>query len=71
MVVRGDGVDVLNDLAMKVVGVLRNIQGIVDVDLDWRTGRPEIQMTPDRLRMGRLNFSTENLSDLLRGTSRD
>ena len=67
VVVRGDEVDVLNDLAMKVMGVLRDIQGIVDVDLDWRTGRPEIQMVPDRLRMGRLNFSTENLSDLLRG----
>ncbi|MEA4880364.1 MAG: efflux RND transporter permease subunit, partial [Synergistaceae bacterium] len=67
VVVRGDETEVLNDLAMKVMGVLRSVEGVVDVDLDWRTGRPEIQLIPDRLRMGRLNFSTENLSDILRG----
>ncbi len=52
---------------MKVMDMLREVEGVVDVDLDWRTGQPEIQMIPDRLRMGRLNFSSENLSDLLRG----
>ena len=67
VVIRGDEVDVLNDLAIKVMAVLRGIDGVVDVDLDWRTGRPEIQMIPDRLRMARLNFSSENLSDMLRG----
>ncbi len=67
VVVRGDETEVLNDLAMKVMTVLRSVEGVVDVDLDWRTGRPEIQMIPDRLRMGRLNFSTEALSDILRG----
>ena len=67
VVVRGDEVDELNNLAMKVMSLLRGIRGVVDVDLDWRTGRPEIQMIPDRLRMGRLNFNTEALSDLLRG----
>lgn len=67
VVVRGDEVDVLNDVAVKVMDMLRDVDGVVDVDLDWRTGRPEIQMLPDRLRMGRLNFSSENLSDLLRG----
>ncbi|GAB1485231.1 efflux RND transporter permease subunit [Aminivibrio sp.] len=67
VVVRGEETDVLNDIAMKVMGVLRSVEGVVDVDLDWRTGRPEIQLIPDRLRMGRLNFSTENLSDILRG----
>ena len=67
VVVRGEETDVLNAIAMKVMGVLRSVEGVVDVDLDWRTGRPEIQLIPDRLRMGRLNFSTENLSDILRG----
>jgi len=67
IVIRGDEVDVLNDTAMKVMAMLREVEGVVDVDLDWRTGRPEIRMIPDRLRMGRLNFSSENLSDLLRG----
>ncbi len=67
VVVRGDETEVLNDLAMKVMTVLRSVDGVVDVDLDWRTGRPEIQLIPDRLRMGRLNFSTESLSDILRG----
>ncbi|MGI6782919.1 MAG: efflux RND transporter permease subunit [Aminivibrio sp.] len=67
VVIRGDEVDELNSLAMKVMALLRGIRGVVDVDLDWRTGRPEIQMIPDRLRMGRLNFNTEALSDLLRG----
>jgi len=67
IVIRGDEVDVLNDTALKVMAMLREVEGVVDVDLDWRTGRPEIRMLPDRLRMGRLNFSSENLSDLLRG----
>jgi len=67
VVVRGEEVDALNDLAMRVMEVLRGIDGVVDVDLDWRTGRPEIQMIPDRLRMARLNFNSENLSDMLRG----
>lgn len=67
VVVRGEEIVVLNDLAVKVMEVLRTIDGVVDVDLDWRTGRPEIQMIPDRLRMARLNFSSEDLSDMLRG----
>ena len=67
VVIRGDEVGVLNDLSLKVMALLREVDGVVDVDLDWRTGRPEIQMVPDRLRMGRLNFSAEDLSDLLRG----
>ena len=67
VVIRGDEVPVLNDLAMKVMAALRSIDGVVDVDLDWRTGRPEIQLLPDQLRMGRLNISTENMSDYLRG----
>ena len=67
IVIRGDEVSVLNDLALKFMGTLRSVPGVVDVDLDWRTGRPEIQMIPDRLRMARLNFNSENLSDMLRG----
>lgn len=67
VVIRGDEVPVLNELAVRVMAALRAIDGVVDVDLDWRTGRPEIQLHPDRLRMGRLDISTENLSDYLRG----
>ncbi len=67
IVIRGDEVSVLNDLALKFMETLRSVPGVVDVDLDWRTGRPEIQMIPDRLRMARLNFNSENLSDMLRG----
>ena len=67
VVVRGEEIGALNDLAVKVMEVLRGINGVVDVDLDWRTGRPEIQMIPDRLRMARLNFNSEDLSDMLRG----
>jgi HAE1 family hydrophobic/amphiphilic exporter-1 len=57
VVVRGDEVDVLHDVAMKVMTMLRGVDGVVDVDLDWRTGRPEIQMIPDRPHGG-LNFSS-------------
>ena len=67
VVVRGEDVDTLNDLAVTIMDALRGIDGVVDVDLDWRTGRPEIQMIPDRLRMARLNFNAESLSDMLRG----
>lgn len=67
VVVRGEDAGVLNDLAVTVMEELRRIDGVVDVDIDWRTGRPEIQMIPDRLRMARLNFNAESLSDMLRG----
>ncbi|NLM71718.1 MAG: efflux RND transporter permease subunit [Synergistaceae bacterium] len=67
VVVRGEDAVTLNSLAVTVMDALREIDGVVDVDLDWRTGRPEIQLVPDRLRMARLNFNTESLSDTLRG----
>ncbi len=67
VVVTGEDTVVLNRVAGEVMKVMRSVQGVVDVDRDWRVGRPELAMDPIRWRMGRLGADAASVSSNIRG----
>ncbi len=67
VVVTGEDTGILNRVAGEVMKVMRSVPGVVDVDLDWRIGRPELAMDPIRWRMGRLGADAASVSSNIRG----
>ncbi len=67
LVIRGDDMDDLTRIAGEVVSIWKKIPGVVDVDTDWRTGRPEMSMVPDRVLMARLGVPVDTLSETVKG----
>ncbi len=39
--------DTLLTLSDQLIAIFKQIPGTTDIDIDWRTGKPEIQVTPD------------------------
>lgn len=54
----GDDLGVLSDYAQKVVARIEKIPGLVDVDTNFRTGKPEFQVLFDREKSESLGVST-------------
>jgi len=67
VVVTGEDTTILGQVAGEVMKVMRSVPGVVDVDLDWRIGRPELAMDPIRWRMGRLGTDAASVSSNVRG----
>ena len=66
--IRGDEIAVLNDLAEEAIALARSIPGAVDVDKDWRVGKPEIWIIPDRGRADRYGISVGQIASVLRSS---
>ncbi len=64
--IRGESIEVLNQLADRAIELGRKIPGAVDVDKDWRVGKPEIWVTPDRQRADEFGISIYQISRVLR-----
>lgn len=55
---KGDDLMVLSDYALKLQSRLQQIKGLVDVDTNFRKGKPEMQVVFDRKRSEALGVST-------------
>jgi len=66
--IRGDEIESLNRLAGRVVGLARTIPGAVDVDTDWRMGKPEIWIIPDRARASEYGITVGSIAGILRSS---
>ena len=66
--IRGEEIGELNRLADRAVELAGNIPGAVDVDKDWRVGKPEIWVTPDRERAAEFGISVGQISRVLRAS---
>ena len=64
--VTGDEVPVLVSLANKVSAIAQETPGTVDVDTDWRIGKPEMRLTPSREKAADYGVSTAQLANLTR-----
>ena len=64
--VTGDEMPVLISLANKVSAIVQETPGTVDVDTDWRIGKPEIKLTPLREKAADYGVSTAELAGLTR-----
>jgi HAE1 family hydrophobic/amphiphilic exporter-1 len=64
--VTGNEMSALNDLANKVVTIVEETPGTVDVDTSWRLGKPEIKVTPNREKCADYGISTAAVATLTR-----
>ncbi|MCX5799957.1 MAG: efflux RND transporter permease subunit [Candidatus Eisenbacteria bacterium] len=64
--VTGDEMPVLISVANKVVAIAQETPGTVDVDTDWRIGKPEMKLVPLREKSADYGVSTAELANLTR-----
>lgn len=74
--IRGNNFDVLNSITKDVTVLAEGgsmngksydeIRGLVDMDTDWREGKAEIRLVPDRDRLRRNNVSARSLAETVR-----
>jgi len=68
LLIIGDDLDQLNDLAQKkIIPQMQTIPGLVDVDTNYRIGKPEFQVRIDPVRAQRLGVLSANAGLELRG----
>ncbi|MGD8238075.1 MAG: efflux RND transporter permease subunit [Armatimonadota bacterium] len=56
----------LEQTAARVAAVLRPVRGLRDVDVSWRTGRPEVRARIDREKVADFGLSTAQIARALR-----
>ncbi|KYG64096.1 NolG efflux transporter [Bdellovibrio bacteriovorus] len=56
--IQGENLDELNEYAVKLVERFKKIPGLVDVDTNFRSGKPEFHVAFDRLKSESLGVST-------------
>jgi len=64
--ISGDDYKILGNIALKVQGRIRNIKGLVDLDNDYKTGRPELMVGIDREKAALFGLSTRKIANTIR-----
>ena len=65
LVIRGDDMNVLDDIADKVLRVVESVPGAVDVVSSYKPGKPDLQVRVRQDRAADLGISTANIADTL------
>ncbi|SFZ98809.1 Acriflavin resistance protein / Multidrug efflux system CmeDEF [hydrothermal vent metagenome] len=65
IVVTGDDLDVLNETTQKLMDLLKNTNGVVDIDRDYESGKPEIQINILRQNAQRAGVSADEIAGIL------
>lgn len=65
IVVTGDSLEILNEVTQKLMKQLEQIQGLLNVDRDYETGKPEVQITVDRQSSERAGVSANEIAGIL------
>lgn len=63
----GEEIGQLNSIADRVKEILRETDGVVDVDTNWRLGRVELQLAPKRWRLGQMELAVDDIANTVRG----
>ncbi len=66
--ITGDDFDILNDIALEVMTLAKEVPGVIDLQSSWKLGVPEIRIKPDRKRMEDRGVSIFNLASVLRSS---
>nr|MBC8204003.1 efflux RND transporter permease subunit [FCB group bacterium] len=64
--ITGFEMDQLSKIADEVVEIAKGVRGVVEPRSSWRTGKPEIRITPKRELMADQNLSVSNLAVSMR-----
>ena len=66
ILISGENIGELNKIAGQVMEKMRQTQGVVDVDTNWRLGRPEFQILPIPWKLGLLGISVRDVTETVR-----
>lgn len=66
--VSGQNMEELFAVSEQLMEALRAMPGAVDVDMNWRLGKPEVRVTPDYRRCADYNISPAQLALILRAS---
>jgi len=64
--IKGPDIEVLDKLSQRVLEIVENTPGTVDMDRSLRGGKPEVQVVVDREQANRLGISTGQIASALR-----
>lgn len=62
----GQNTDELFAVSDQLMAILQQIPGAVDVDMNWRMGKPEVRVTPDYRRCADYGITSAQLAAMLR-----
>lgn len=62
----GDEIDELDAISQKMLTIMRRTPGVVDADVNWELGRPEINLKVNRWRLAQLDLNVSDLADTSR-----
>lgn len=65
VVITGDSLDTLDKISLKLMEVLHKTEGIVDVDRDYESGKPEIKVSILRENAQRAGVSVQEIASVL------
>lgn len=63
--ISGDDYKILGNIALKVQGKINNIKGLVDLDNDYKIGRPELMVRIDREEAALYDLSTRKIANTI------
>ena len=66
LIIKGESLDTLEDVAEKAQRIMENTKGAVDVTSSYKPGKPDAQVVIKRERAVDLGVSTANIADTLR-----
>ncbi len=64
--ITGDDLGKINAIASQVLDIVRATPGAVDADTSWKLGRPELQFSPKRWKLGQVGLSVEQIATTVR-----
>jgi HAE1 family hydrophobic/amphiphilic exporter-1 len=65
---RGQDIDTLDKYAYELTAKLKQIPGLMNIDSSIRPGKPEIVITPDRVKMSEAGITMQDLAVLIRAS---
>jgi len=66
--ITGDDRDILNDLANRLMDVVRKTKGTTSVKSSWKVGKPEIKIIPDRQRIASSGLTVGQVAAAIRAS---
>jgi len=64
--ISGEEIGNLNLLADRIISLADTIPGLVDIDTDWRMGKPEVRLIPDRRKAAEYGITVGEIARVLR-----
>ncbi|MBN1332760.1 MAG: efflux RND transporter permease subunit [Synergistales bacterium] len=62
----GNDISELDTISQQILRIMRETPGIVEADVNWELGRPEIELAANRWRMAQLELDVSSLADTSR-----